>query len=95
MAGKFESPLVPLKSFPGDQSGPGIYGHNPHLGPAQDGEPKFKFYEEIDSPQSFILDTPMEDSDIAREKKSITINAGEASRGSCTWDSPFEPIKKL
>lgn len=93
---KFESPLKPIKPFPGDQSGPGIYGDNPHLGPAQDGEPKFKFFEKIDQPPTNEFDSPfnMGDGKLG-DKAGVDPTGGEAPKASAGWDSPMTPLKKL
>lgn len=92
---KYDSPFKPITDFPGQQDGPGIYGKNPHLGPDETGEFKTKFYEDIESPMGFELDSPMETSDIAREKKTITITAGEAPKVPFSIDSPFVSLAKL
>lgn len=93
---QLDSPMKPITKFPGEQDGPGIYGDNPHLGPPQDGEPKFKFFEKVDAPPSHELDSPFNmGNGKLGEKAGVDPTGGEAPKASAGWDSPMKPLKKL
>jgi hypothetical protein len=91
----YDSPMKPIVPFPGETDGPGTYGNNPTLGPAQDGEPKFKFFETIEQPPSNEFDSPFNAlSGKLGDVPNLSI-PGEVSLPHFEIDSPMTPLKKM
>jgi hypothetical protein len=95
MAFKNDSPMKPIVPFPGETDGPGTYGDNPNLGPAQSGEPKFKFFEDIPDAPKNEFDSPFNAlSGKLGDVPNLSI-PGEVASPPFSIDSPMTPLKKL